>query len=165
MALPTIPRSQVDPTPIVRLSRTFNISAAHRLHSIYLSDEENAKLYGPCNRQYGHGHNYKITVSLTGQVNPRTGMVVNLRVLKSIAQQYVADLLDHRNLDIEVDYFDKRPSTTENLAVLVWQQMRLGLRDTGLPEALLDNVTIDETDANRVSYSGNVRNHPFSVKM
>ncbi|CEL58232.1 6-pyruvoyl tetrahydrobiopterin synthase OS=Poecilia reticulata GN=pts PE=2 SV=1 [Rhizoctonia solani AG-1 IB] len=154
MALPTIPRSQVEPVPIVRLSRTFNVSAAHRLHSIYLSDEENQKIYGPCNRQYGHGHNYKITVTLAGQVDPQTGMVVNLCVLKSIAQRYVAELLDHRNLDMEVDYFIKRPSTTENLAVLVWQQMRVGLRDTGLPESLLDDVTIEETDANRVSYSG-----------
>ncbi|KAH7344454.1 6-pyruvoyl tetrahydrobiopterin synthase [Rhizoctonia solani] len=154
MVPPTIPRLQVEPVPVVRLSRTFNISAAHRLHSIYLSDEDNIKLYGPCNRQYGHGHNYKITVSLVGRVDPHTGMVVNLRVLKSIAQQYVADLLDHRNLDIEVDYFVKRPSTTENLAVLVWQQMHLGLKDTGLPESLLDNVTIEETDANCVSYSG-----------
>ncbi|KAL5640788.1 hypothetical protein ACGC1H_001315 [Rhizoctonia solani] len=98
MALPTIPRLQVEPVPVVRLSRTFNVSAAHRLHSIYLSDEDNVKLYGPCNRQYGHGHNYKITVSLAGRVDPHTGMVVNLCVVKSIAQQYVADLLDHRNL-------------------------------------------------------------------
>ncbi|KAF8761834.1 hypothetical protein RHS01_00441 [Rhizoctonia solani] len=75
-------------------------------------------------------------------------MVVNLRVLKSIAQQYVADLLDHRNLDMEVDYFIKRPSTTENLAVFIWQQMRVGLRDMGLPDSLLDNITIEETDAN-----------------
>ncbi|CAE6466637.1 unnamed protein product [Rhizoctonia solani] len=155
MALPTIPRLQVEPVPVVRLSRTFNVSAAHRLHSIYLSDDDNVKLYGPCNRQYGHGHNYKITVSLAGRVDPHTGMVVNLCVVKSIAQQYVADLLDHRNLDIEVDYFIKRPSTTENLAVLVWQRMCLGLKDRGLPESLLDNVTIEETDSNCVSYSGN----------
>jgi 6-pyruvoyltetrahydropterin/6-carboxytetrahydropterin synthase len=124
MALAAVPRSHTDiatsqSQPIVRLSRTFNVSAAHRLHSVHLSDEENAKLYGPCNRPHGHGHNYKITVSLAGQVSmsnihiqnageftlnmdcqidPRTGMVVNLRVLKSIAQQYVAELLDHRNL-------------------------------------------------------------------
>ncbi|ELU43245.1 PTPS domain-containing protein [Rhizoctonia solani AG-1 IA] len=146
MALPTIHR-QVELVPVVRLSRTFSVSAAHRLHSIYLTDEENQKLYGPCNRQYGHGHNYKITVSLVGQVDPHTGMVVNLRVLKSIAQQYVADLLDHRNLDMEVDYFIKRPSTTENLAVFIWQQMRVGLRDMGLPDSLLDNITIEETDS------------------
>lgn len=81
-------------------------------------------------------------------------MVVNPRVLKSIAQQYVAELLDHRNLDAELDYFLKRPSTTESLAVLVWQQMATGLKETGLPEYLLDNVTIEETDANSVTYSG-----------
>lgn len=159
MALSVGPRSRTNTSalqyhPVVRLSRTFSVSAAHRLHSVYLSDEENVKLYGPCNRQHGHGHNYKITVSLAGQVDPKTGMVVNLRVLKSIAQQYVAELLDHRNLDAEVDYFLKRPSTTENLAVLVWQQMSTGLRETGLPESLLDNVIIEETDANSVSYSG-----------
>ncbi|KAF8680226.1 6-pyruvoyltetrahydropterin synthase [Rhizoctonia solani] len=164
MALPTIHR-QVELVPVVRLSRTFSVSAAHRLHSIYLTDEENQKLYGPCNRQYGHGHNYKITVSLVGQVDPHTGMVVNLRVLKSIAQQYVADLLDHRNLDMEVDYFIKRPSTTENLAVFIWQQMRVGLRDMGLPDSLLDNITIEETDANCCISSSSFCHHPHPTRL
>ncbi|KAG8713755.1 hypothetical protein FRC08_012850 [Ceratobasidium sp. 394] len=161
MSVPAIPRPHADVLatellrrPIVRLSRSFTVSAAHRLHSIHLTDEENARLYGPCNRPHGHGHNYKITVTLAGQVDPRTGMVVNLRELKAIAQKYVAELIDHRNLDVEVDYFSTRPSTTENLAVMVWQQMCTGLKETGLPESLLDDVTIEETDANSVSYSG-----------
>ncbi|QRV91567.1 6-pyruvoyl tetrahydrobiopterin synthase [Ceratobasidium sp. AG-Ba] len=87
-------------------------------------------------------------------VDSKTGMVVNLRVLKSIAQQYVVELIDHRNLDVEVEYFATRPSTTENLAVMVWQQMSVGLKENGLSESLLDDVTIQETDANSVSYSG-----------
>ncbi|KAG8678648.1 hypothetical protein FRC09_019667 [Ceratobasidium sp. 395] len=162
MAVPAIPRVQLDALvatesprcPIVRLSRSFAVSAAHRLHSVHLTDEENAKVYGPCNRLHGHGHNYKITVSLAGQVDPRTGMVINLRVLKSIAQQYVAELIDHRNLDIEVEFFSTRPSTTENLAIFVWQQISVGLKENGFLESLLDDVTIEETDANAVSYSG-----------
>ncbi|KAF8609385.1 6-pyruvoyl tetrahydrobiopterin synthase, variant, partial [Ceratobasidium sp. AG-I] len=105
--------------PVVQLSRTFIISAARRLHSVQLTDEGNAKLYGPCNRPHGHGHNCRIAVSLVGQVDPKTGMVVNLCGLKAIPQQYVAEFFDHRKIDIEAGYFAKCPSTTENLAAMV----------------------------------------------
>ncbi|KAJ1678228.1 hypothetical protein EV182_004511, partial [Spiromyces aspiralis] len=117
------------------LSRWETFSAAHRLHSQHLSPTKNQEIYGKCNYPNGHGHNYKVQVTLRGKIDPATGMIINLHDLKLIIHQ-VIDLLDHRNIDKDIDYFAKsgRPSTAENIAVFIWLEISKRL-DTILLEA------------------------------
>ncbi|XP_055351362.1 6-pyruvoyl tetrahydrobiopterin synthase-like isoform X2 [Paramacrobiotus metropolitanus] len=90
---------------IVFVTRTEHFSASHRLHSIHLSDEENAEIFGKCNNPNGHGHNYKVDVTVKGAVDPKTGMVINLVGLKKIMQEAILEAMDHKNLDKDVPFF------------------------------------------------------------
>lgn len=138
--------------PIAYLSRIETFSAAHRLHSKHLSDDENREIYGKCNHINGHGHNYKVEVTVRGIVDKRTGMVINLVDLKKSMKKAIMDNLDHKNLDKDVEYFMENPSTTENLAVYIWMEMEkmlLGNDDVDLYE-----IKIHETDKNIVIYRG-----------
>uniref|UniRef100_A0A3Q3XF78 6-pyruvoyl tetrahydrobiopterin synthase n=1 Tax=Mola mola TaxID=94237 RepID=A0A3Q3XF78_MOLML len=118
------------------ITRVQSFSACHRLHSIHLSNEENKKVYGKCNNPNGHGHNYKVEVTVRGKVSSGTSDVIMTQ-------------LDHKNLDKDVPYFDTVVSTTENLAVYIWINMvKL------LPPNLLYEIKIHETDKNIVVYRG-----------
>ncbi|KAM6044929.1 6-pyruvoyl tetrahydrobiopterin synthase isoform 1-T2 [Theristicus caerulescens] len=90
---------------LARLSRSVCFSACHRLHSKSLSDEENLKLFGKCNNPNGHGHNYKVIVTVRGEIDPVSGMVINLTDLKEYMQEAIMEPLDHKNLDKDVPYF------------------------------------------------------------
>ncbi|EXX78356.1 hypothetical protein RirG_015610 [Rhizophagus irregularis DAOM 197198w] len=125
---------------IVYLSRIETFSAAHRLHSPSLSDEENEKLYGKCNNPNGHGHNYK-------------GMVMNLEELKECIKITVMNVLDHKNLDHDVPYFKNIPSTSENLAVFIWYNIKDYLSEKS-HEGKLYEVKLYETEKNVVIYRG-----------
>ena len=138
--------------PVVRLSRTFHVSSAHRLHSHQLTDEENEALYGRCHRL--HGHNYKIKLTVKGQIDPVTGMVINIHTLKEIAEKAFVSSLDHHHLDQDVPYFHTRPSTVENLVVFVWKATAAEFKRQGFDPSLLWEVEILETDSNSVVYRG-----------
>ncbi|UJR08993.1 hypothetical protein I4U23_013243 [Adineta vaga] len=111
--------------PKIYLKRRETFSAAHRLHSINLSENENIQLYSKCNNPNGHGHNYILEVTVAGYINPITGMVMNITDLKNLIQTQVLDLVDHKHLDLDVEHFRTKNlvSTTENLAVFVWEQL------------------------------------------
>ncbi|CAG8584783.1 9389_t:CDS:2, partial [Funneliformis mosseae] len=132
---------------IVYLSRIETFSAAHRLHSSSLSDKENKEIFGKCNNPNGHGHNYKVEVTVKGEINPITGMVMNLMDLKECIKIAVMDVLDHKNLDLDVPYFKDKPSTSENLVVFIWHNIRQVLKDGELYE-----VKLYETEKNLVVY-------------
>ncbi|XP_078609172.1 6-pyruvoyl tetrahydrobiopterin synthase-like [Branchiostoma floridae x Branchiostoma japonicum] len=134
---------------IVYLSRIESFSASHRLHSNQLSDEDNLRIFGKCNNPNGHGHNYKVEVTLRKEVDPVTGMAMNLVDLKGIMQRAIMEPLDHKNLDKDVPYFQSLVSTTENVAIYIWDNM-VNL----LPEGSLHEVKIHETDKNIVCYRG-----------
>lgn len=136
--------------PRVYLTRIEHFSACHRLHSKHLSDEENKQVFGKCNWANGHGHNYKLEITLYGEVDRQTGMVMNLTELKSIVQRHVLDVLDHRNLDLDVPYFESRVSSVENIAIFVWEQILRNLPDP----ALLHEVKVHETEKNIAVYRG-----------
>ncbi|KAL5004722.1 hypothetical protein ScPMuIL_018178 [Solemya velum] len=138
--------------PYVYISRTESFSACHRLHSPYLTDEENRETYGKCNNSNGHGHNYKVEVVLRGPVDPKTGMVMNLVDLKSYINRSIMDALDHKNIDKDVPYFKSTVSTTENVAVFIWDRL-----SELVPHGLLYEVKIHETDKNVVYYRGDVQ--------
>ncbi|KAL3176281.1 hypothetical protein MRX96_010597 [Rhipicephalus microplus] len=136
-------------TPVASVTRIESFSASHRLHSPSLSDAQNAAIFGKCNNPNGHGHNYKLEVTVTGPVDTATGMVINIIDLKKYIQSEVMDALDHKNLDKDVPYFQRAVSTTENVAVFVWQRLH-----KVLPKELQLCVRLHETDKNVVTYEG-----------
>lgn len=136
--------------PAAFLTRKETFSACHRLHSAQLSDAENVAIYGKCNNPNGHGHNYTVEVTVRGPIDISTGMVMNITELKQAMDLVIFKNLDHKNLDKDVEYFRKIPSTTENLTVYIWDHIRQALKK---PE-LLYEVKIHETDKNSVIYRG-----------
>ncbi|KAK7116069.1 6-pyruvoyl tetrahydrobiopterin synthase-like [Littorina saxatilis] len=135
--------------PVVYISRSDCFSACHRLHSPLLSDEDNKLTYGKCNNPNGHGHNYKVEVIVRGPVDPVTGMVINLTDLKLYINEAIMSLLDHKNIDKDVSYFKDVVSTTENVAVFIWDNMV-----KRLPPGLLHEIKVHETDKNVIFYRG-----------
>ena len=136
--------------PLVYLTRRETFSACHRLHSTKLSDEENLEIFSKCNNLNGHGHNYTVEVTVKGQVNENTGMVMNITDLKKVIEISVMKPLDHKNIDKDVPYFENVVSTTENVAVFIWRGI-----SSKLPEnVLLDQVKIWETEKTIVVYKG-----------
>ncbi|TPX51971.1 hypothetical protein SeMB42_g01740 [Synchytrium endobioticum] len=134
------------PQPVAFLTRIESFSAAHRLNSTRISPENNTKVYGKCNHGHGHGHNYKVEVTVKGEIDPITGMVINLTDLKESMKRNVLDVLDHKNIDLDIKYFHDRPSTAENLAVFIWQALK-----HDLPSGQLHEVKLYETDKNIVA--------------
>ncbi|XP_061078671.1 6-pyruvoyl tetrahydrobiopterin synthase [Conger conger] len=134
---------------IACITRVQSFSACHRLHSKQLSDEENRKIFGKCNNPNGHGHNYKVEVTVRGKIDPVTGMVMNLTDLKKHIEEVIMIPLDHKHLDKDVPYFADVVSTSENLAVYIWNNM-----EKVLPPSLLYEVKLHETENNIVVYRG-----------
>ncbi|CAJ0636285.1 10395_t:CDS:2 [Entrophospora sp. SA101] len=137
---------------IVCLSRIETFSAAHRLNSAELTAEENKELYGKCNNINGHGHNYQVEVVIKGEVDSKTGMLMNLKDLKDYMRIAIMDKLDHKNLDLDVPYFKNIPSTTENLAVFIWDGM-INILPNDKSYRLFE-IKIYETVNNIVTYQG-----------
>ncbi len=135
--------------PVVYLTRRAVFSASHRLHSNQLSEDENRQLFGKCNHPRGHGHNYAIEVTVRGGIDPRTGIVMNLTELKAAIEETVMRSMDHRNLNLDVPQFQDLNPTAENIAVVCWQML-----EDHLPEGLLHEVVIRETENNFVRYRG-----------
>ena len=104
-------------TSEIRVTRVVDFCAAHRYHSDALSEEENARLFGKCHRPHGHGHNYRLEVTVGGPVDPITGMVINLADLDRILREQVIDQLDHSFLNHDIDHFAAVVPTTENIVL------------------------------------------------
>lgn len=133
------------------ISRRAEFSAAHICRNPALSDKENAALYGLGANANGHGHNFVLEVTLSGDVDPVTGMIYDLKDLKDIMNQEVVEPMDHRNLNIEVPPFDKVIPTTENIAVEIWR--RLAIQFAKGP-ATLHSIKLYESEDVFVEYSG-----------
>nr|XP_006111289.2 6-pyruvoyl tetrahydrobiopterin synthase-like [Pelodiscus sinensis] len=129
------------------LSRTETFAAAHRLSSKSLNDAENKELFGKCN--HSHGHNYKVTVTVRGEINPISGMFMNIFTLQEYMKESIMEPLDHKNLDEDLAYFADVVSTTENLAVYIWDSLQ-----KRLPEGCLYKVKVYESDKNFIVYKG-----------
>ena len=106
---------------MIYVTRRAEFSASHYYHNPDLSSEENLRIFGKCNNPYGHGHNYILEVTVGGEVNPATGMVLDLKELKEILEREVLQLLDHRFLNKEVPVFSEKIPTAENIAVEIWK--------------------------------------------
>lgn len=134
---------------IASVSRVERFNAAHRLHNPKWSDQENADFFGVCNNANFHGHNYKLIVTLTGEVDPDTGYLVDLSKLKQLIRGEVTDKFDHRNLNLDVPEFRDLNPSVENIAYVIWHKLRPHIEaETEL------KVTLYETERNYVEYEG-----------
>jgi 6-pyruvoyltetrahydropterin/6-carboxytetrahydropterin synthase len=132
----------------VYLTRRYWISASHRLHNEAFSEQRNRETYGKCNNPYGHGHNYAIEVSVSGEVDRATGMVCNLVDIDGIVREHILEPFDHQDLNQKTEFQNLVP-TTENLAVVVFNILK-----PRLTFAHLDKVRIEETSNNSFEYAG-----------
>jgi 6-pyruvoyltetrahydropterin/6-carboxytetrahydropterin synthase len=127
--------------------RKEHFNAAHRLHSDNLSEDENKKVFGKCNNAYYHGHNYDLTVKVTGEINPITGYVIDTMWLKDIIQTQVIEKLDHKNLNEQVEEFKHLNPTVENIARVIYDQLL-----PHLPNVESLKIILYETERNYVEY-------------
>jgi 6-pyruvoyltetrahydropterin/6-carboxytetrahydropterin synthase len=132
----------------VELGRRYRFAASHRLHTERLSEAENNRLYGKCNNPYGHGHNYVVEISVSGDIDPATGMIANLADLDSFVEREVLEPFDHRSLNEEVPAFRESVPTTENLCIEIFRRLK------SFPRAKLERVRVEETANNSFEFAG-----------
>ena len=135
--------------PQVTVTRRLRFNAAHRIHNPELSDAENTRLFGKCNNPNWHGHNYVLEVSVRGDVDPRTGYVVDLGALRDIVEREVIDVMDHRNLNLDVPFMQDVNPTSENIVVQCWRVL-----EPRVAPARLARLRLWETENNYVEYEG-----------
>ena len=133
----------------VTVCRKEHFNAAHRLHHPDWSPEKNTAVFGKCNNPHYHGHNYELIVKLSGDIDPDTGYVFDMKKLSNLIKLEIIDKFDHKNLNLDAAEFRQLNPTAENIAVVIWNKLR--------PH--LDNnyelsVTLFETDRNFVEYNG-----------
>jgi 6-pyruvoyltetrahydropterin/6-carboxytetrahydropterin synthase len=131
----------------VKVSRKEHFNAAHRLFNDSWSNEKNDQVFGKCNNPNYHGHNYELIVSVTGEPDPATGYVFDMKVLSDLIRENVLVKFDHRNLNLDTEYFKTLNPTAENIAVIIWRILRQKIDDK------LDlKITLYETERNFVEY-------------
>lgn len=109
--------------------RKAHFNAAHRLHNPDWDEATNRKVFGKCNNPNYHGHNYDLVVRVTGEIDPRTGYVIDMKILKDLIEAHVLDRFDHKNLNLDTEEFRELNPTAENIAVVIWQKLRTQLED------------------------------------
>ena len=135
----------------VTLYRKAHFNAAHRLYVKEWSNKKNYEIFGKCSNPNFHGHNYELIVGVTGEINPLTGMVIDLKYLKEIIKNEVEDILDHKNLNLDIDHFKKVVPSVENICIFIWNILRNKIENDKSLE-----VTLYETPRNFVKYNGNL---------
>ncbi len=138
---------------MIYVTRREVFSSSHRLFNPNFSNEENERLFGKCNNLNGHGHNYILEVIVAGEVDPNTGYVIDLKVLKEIIKKNVISKVDHKNLNLDVDFLKGKIPTAENIAIGIWNQL-----DNKLPSGKLYAIKLYETENNYVEYKGKTIN-------
>ena len=133
----------------ITVSRKAHFNAAHRLHNKNWSDEKNQKIFGKCNYQNYHGHNYELIVSVTGKINPETGYVIDMGELKKIIKNEVEEKLDHKNLNLDVPHFSNTIPSAENICIYIFDILR-----DNIDSQFKLSIRLYETPRNFVEYSG-----------
>ena len=134
---------------MIYITRRETFSASHRLNNDKLSAEENRILFGNCNNPNGHGHNYILEVTISGGIEEKTGYVIDLKQLKKIVRENVVNRLDHKNLNMDVDFLRDVIPSSENIAVAIWKQL-----ENKIPSGRLYSVKLYETENNYIEYKG-----------
>ena len=134
----------------VKVSRKEHFNAAHRLFNPEWSEEMNQRIFGKCANPNYHGHNYELIVSVTGEPKPETGYVYDMKLLSDLIRENVLIKFDHRNLNLDTEYFKELNPTAENIAVVIWRILRQKIDNN------LDlKITLYETERNFVEYPAN----------
>ncbi len=136
---------------MIYITRRERFNAAHRLFKTEYSDEKNMEIFGKCSNPNWHGHNYQLFVTVKGEVNPETGFLVNLKNLSKIVKEKVIEKIDHKNINLEVDFMKNKMASTENLTIGIWKQLEKEITDLGVT---LHSVKIYESENNFVEYFG-----------
>ncbi len=136
--------------PSVTVTRRMRFNAAHRVFNPSMSDEENDTTFGKCNNPNWHGHNYTLDVSIEGQIDERTGYVLDLAKLRDIVEREVVGVVDHRNLNLDVHFMKNVIPTSENIVVAFWKILQPAVKP-----GRLSRLVLWETENNYVEYSGN----------
>lgn len=136
---------------MIYITRRERFNAAHRLFRADFSEEENLEVFGKCSNPNWHGHNYELYVTVKGEINKQTGFLANLKLLSKIINEHVISKLDHRNINLEVDFMKDKLASTENLAVGIWHQLETHVQ--GL-DAELHSIKVTESENNFVEYFG-----------
>jgi len=136
---------------MIYITRRERFNAAHMLWNDNWNEQKNIEVFGKCANKNWHGHNFELFVTVKGEVNVDTGFVVNLKDLAKIIQDKVIDKLDHKNLNLDVDFMNGKMASTEVLAIAIWEELETGITDLG---ATLHNVKVQETENNFVEYFG-----------
>lgn len=133
----------------VTVNRKAHFNAAHRLYNCEWSDARNAEVFGKCANPNYHGHNYELIVSVTGDIHPETGFVMDMKILKILIKEEIENVFDHKNLNLEVKEFAKLNPTVENISVVIWNKLRSKI------DSKLDlSITLYETPRNFVTFRG-----------
>ena len=131
------------------ITRRETFSAAHRLFKPGLSDEENLKLFGKCSNPNWHGHNYTLEVIVAGEVDPETGFVMDIKVLKEIIRDNIISKVDHKNLNLDTDFMKGKIPTSENIVISIWNELV-----DKITKGMLYSVKLYETENNYFEYRG-----------
>lgn len=136
---------------MIYITRRERFNAAHKLFRQEWSDEQNLEIFGKCSNPNWHGHNYELYVTVKGEINPETGFVIDLKELKRIITVYVTDVLDHKNINLDVNFMKGKMASTEVLAVAIFDVLEPHVQKEG---AILHSIKLYETENNFVEYFG-----------
>ena len=136
---------------MIYITRRERFTAAHRLFKAEYSDAKNLEVFGKCSNPNWHGHNYQLFVTIKGNINPDTGFLINLVELKNLVREKIISKVDHKNLNLEVDFLDGKSTSTEVIATAIWEELESDIKELG---AFLHCVKISETENNSVEYLG-----------
>ncbi|WP_219225091.1 6-pyruvoyl trahydropterin synthase family protein [Pedobacter antarcticus] len=136
---------------MIYITRKENFNAAHKLARPDWSDDQNLEVFGKCANPNWHGHNYQLFVTVKGEIDRETGFLVDLKWLKNVINEHVIDKLDHRNLNLDVDFMKDKLASTENLAIAIWEELVPHINSSN---AQLHSIKIYETENNIIEYFG-----------
>lgn len=136
---------------MIFITRRERFNAAHRLFREDWDDEKNLKVFGKCSNPNWHGHNYTLFITIKGEINKETGLLVNLKDISRIVKEKIIEKIDHKNINLEVDFMKGQISSSENLAIGIWDELKPKIDDLGVS---LHCIKIEETENNIVEYYG-----------
>ncbi|HXD92051.1 MAG TPA: 6-carboxytetrahydropterin synthase [Bacteroidia bacterium] len=134
------------------ITRKEHFNAAHKLYNPQWTEEKNAEVFGKCSNPNWHGHNYSLFVTVKGKTNPETGFIVNLKELSTVIRTEICDKLDHKNLNLDVDFLQGVMTSTENVTIAIFNILAPKIKKMG---AELHGIKLYETENNYVEYFGN----------
>ncbi len=136
---------------MIYLTRRERFNAAHRLYREDWSDEKNFEVFGACSNPNWHGHNYNLFITVKGEIKPELGYVTDLKSLSELVKEKVIDQMDHKNINLEVEFMQDKVASTENMVMSIWEVLEDSVKELGVE---LHRIRLEETENNFVEYYG-----------